>query len=90
MSNFQFVQNSSCEYFPCHKTNDLDNFNCLFCFCPLYALGDRCGGNFSYTKEGLKDCSGCMLPHYKGNYDKIMGKMELVLDLAKKKLDLPD
>ncbi|MBQ2786315.1 MAG: cysteine-rich small domain-containing protein [Oscillospiraceae bacterium] len=90
MLNYQFVQNTSCECFPCHRTNDLENFNCLFCFCPLYALGDRCGGNYAYTNEGIKDCSGCMIPHCKGNYDKIMEKMELVLELAKKKLDLPD
>lgn len=90
MSNYQFVQNRTCEYFPCHKTNDTDHFNCLFCFCPLYALGEQCGGNYTYTKEGIKDCSGCLVPHSKGNYGKIMEKMELVMELAKKKRDSLD
>ena len=41
----------------------LDEFNCLFCYCPLYVLGPDCGGNFSYTEDGVKDCSACTLPH---------------------------
>lgn len=47
--NYKFFNHKDCEYFPCHKTNDPDNFNCLFCYCPLYALKDKCGGNFRYT-----------------------------------------
>ena len=50
MANYDFFQNSACEYFPCHKCQDPENFSCLFCYCPLYALGDQCGGNFTYTK----------------------------------------
>ena len=84
MSHYQFVQNSACEYFPCHKTNDTEGFNCLFCFCPLYALGDSCGGNFTYTKEGIKDCSHCLIPHCKENYGKIMEKMGQIIEIAKK------
>lgn len=87
MAQYQFVCNGACEYFPCHKTNDPESFNCLFCFCPLYALGDRCGGNFTYTKEGIKDCSHCLFPHRRENYDKIMEKMNLIMELAKKKPD---
>ena len=34
-----FYANRDCEYFPCHTVADPDNFNCLFCYCPLYALG---------------------------------------------------
>lgn len=85
MANYAFFQNSNCEYFPCHKTKNPDDFNCLFCYCPLYALGDQCGGNFTYTKEGIKDCSGCLFPHCKENYGKIMEKMNCVMELAKKK-----
>lgn len=36
--NYKFVQNRKCEYFPCHKVENEDEFNCLFCFCPLYML----------------------------------------------------
>lgn len=84
MANYKFFQNSACEYFPCHQVNDSDNFNCLFCFCSLYALSDRCGGNFTYTKEGIKDCSACLVPHRRENYDKIMEKMGHVIESSKK------
>lgn len=46
--HYKFFQNKECEYFPCHKVKNTENFNCLFCYCPLYALGDKCGGNFKY------------------------------------------
>ena len=85
MANYDFVQNSACEYFPCHRCEKPENFSCLFCYCPLYALGDQCGGNFTYTKEGIKDCSGCLIPHRRENYGKIMEKMNQVIELAKKK-----
>lgn len=84
MANYSYFQNRSCEYFPCHDKADPDNFNCLFCYCPLYALGDGCGGNFRYTENGIKDCSACLKPHRKENYQKIMDLMDKVLELAKK------
>ena len=84
MADSTFYQNRECAYFPCHKTAETDNFNCLFCYCPLYALGDKCGGNFTYTQTGIKDCSGCLIPHRRENYGKIMEKMGDVIALAKK------
>ena len=84
MANYDFFQNSACEYFPCHKCADTENFSSLFCYSPLYALGDQCGGNFAYTENGIKDCSGCLIPHRRENYDKIMAKMGAVIELAKK------
>lgn len=90
MANYNFVQNKNCEYFPCHKTDDLENYNCLFCYCPLYALGDKCGGNFTFTPEGIKDCSACLIPHRRENYERIMEKMSQVMELAKKKQDSMD
>ena len=85
MEHYKFSQNRKCEYFPCHKGIREEDFNCLFCYCPLYALGDKCGGNFTYLQNGIKDCSGCPVPHRKENYDRIMEKMSPVLDLAKRK-----
>lgn len=85
MDCYKFVQNRDCEFFPCHKGIDCEEFNCLFCYCPLYALGDKCGGNFRYLENGIKDCSNCLVPHRRENYDKIMGKMCVVMELAKKK-----
>ena len=85
MEHYKFFQNKECEYFPCHKTGKPEDFNCLFCYCPLYALGKDCGGNCSYTENGIKDCSNCLVPHGKGGYDHIMSKMPMLMELAKKK-----
>lgn len=63
-----------CEYFPCHPDADPDNFNCLFCYCPLYLLGDKCGGNFVFLPNGCKDCSQCLYPHLRENYEEITGR----------------
>ena len=84
MANYDFFQNKECEYFPCHQGADPETFNCLFCYCPLYALKDQCGGSFRYLPNGIKDCSGCLKPHRRENYSKIMEKMPLVLEMAKK------
>ena len=84
MDHYKFFQNRECEYFPCHKCANTESFNCLFCFCPLYALGDKCGGNFTYTEQGTKDCSACMIPHRVENYDYIMSKLSDVIKLANK------
>ncbi len=71
---FSFFSHRKCEYFPCHKGADPENFNCLFCYCPLYALGRDCGGNFRYNEKGHKDCTGCQLPHKRQNYGYVTGK----------------
>ena len=73
--HYKYFTNKECEYFPCHKCDDVDDFNCLFCFCPLYCLGDKCGGNFVYLSNGVKDCSNCLVPHKKENYDYIVKKL---------------
>lgn len=82
---YSFFNHKDCEFFPCHKTDDEENFNCLFCYCPLYALGDKCGGNFQYTEGGIKDCSNCMVPHKRNNYGYIMSKFGELVELTKKK-----
>lgn len=82
--NYKFFCHKSCEFFPCHKTDDPENFNCLFCYCPLYALGESCGGNFRYTDKGIKDCSNCMLPHKKSNFDYIMSKFQDIVKITSK------
>lgn len=80
----QFFQNVGCELFPCKNTPEL---NCMLCFCPLYHLD--CEGNFTILKNGLKDCSKCLIPHEKG-YEYIFSKHailnhRLVLDRMKEK-----
>ena len=74
--HYAFFQNTACEYFPCHETKFPERFNCLFCYCPLYALGQDCGGNFRYTESGIKDCSGCMIPHEKENFGRVTGRFQ--------------
>lgn len=74
--HFNFFQNKNCELFPCHKTCNIENFNCLFCYCPLYFLEDKCGGNFYYTDKGIKSCINCNIPHIKDNYKLINEKLK--------------
>ena len=83
--NYKFFNHKDCEFFPCHKTNKQEEFNCLFCYCPLYALGENCGGNFKYTDKGIKDCSSCILPHKKDNYNYIMSKFQDLVKITSKK-----
>lgn len=83
--NYKFFQHRECEFFPCHKTEDTGNFNCLFCYCPLYALGEKCGGNFKFTEDGIKDCSNCLVPHKRNNYQYIMSKFNDIVEITRKK-----
>lgn len=82
--NFKFFQHRDCEFFPCHDTEDEENFNCLFCYCPLYALGEGCGGNYNMTENGVKDCSNCMVPHKRNNYDYVCSRFKEIVELTKK------
>lgn len=77
--HYAYFSNRECEYFPCHPAADPDNFNCLFCYCPLYVLGERCGGSFVYLPNGHKDCSRCMVPHLRENYGAVTGRYAEIL-----------
>ncbi len=82
---YSFFSHKECEFFPCHKVTDEEEFNCLFCYCPLYCLGENCGGNFKYTDSGFKDCSDCALPHRKESYGYVISKYQEIIDSMKKK-----
>ena len=43
--HYTWFQNRACEYFPCHDDVAEEEFNCLFCYCPLYRA-ENCGGAF--------------------------------------------
>ena len=73
MRHYAFFRNLECEFFPCHKTDDPERFNCLFCFCPLYHMAD-CGGDY-VNYDGVKDCSACTYPHDPANYDEICARL---------------
>lgn len=71
-NSYRFYENKECQYYPCHK--GVEEFNCLFCYCPLYHLGD-CPGNPEYVEYGgdtIKVCTGCTFPHNPDNYDKVI------------------
>ena len=86
----RFFQNRACRYFPCHKGVAAENFNCLFCYCPLYALGRRCGGAFRYTPSGIKDCSRCAFPHKRENYDTVLERYSEIADVVRAVDAMPD
>ena len=81
---YRFFQHTSCEFFPCHSGVAEADFNCLFCYCPLYALGKRCGGSFTYTARGIKDCSGCAFPHRRESYDAVIARYGEIMALVKR------
>lgn len=78
-NSYRFYRNKDCTYFPCHKVKNEDEFNCMFCFCPLYFL-EECGGNHEF-KYGIKDCSNCLIPHRPSGYDYINQKVMEINDI---------
>lgn len=70
--SYKYFKNNKCEYFPCHNTANIDNFNCLFCYCPLYTF-EECNGNYTILENGIKDCSQCLIPHKQ--YEFIVSKL---------------
>jgi len=74
-NSYRYFKNTACKYFPCHKTPDGGgDFNCLFCYCPLYPMGDGCGGNFKYSGEKrIKNCEDCVYPHTPDYYETVVG-----------------
>ena len=81
--HYAFFVNESCEFFPCHEGVGKSGFNCLFCYCPLYALGKKCGGNYLYLASGIKSCENCTFPHRRENYDEIIRRFPELAELAK-------
>lgn len=72
----KFFSNTACEHYPCHR--GVENFNCLFCYCPLYPFDD-CPENYTMTEndgKSVKDCSNCAFPHKAENYDKIIDMLK--------------
>ena len=97
-NSYRFFQNKDCKFFPCHEVQDEDDFNCLFCYCPLY-LDDNCIGSPEYIITGrgqrIKDCSSCLVVHSPEMYDKVIAHLRrqdeiLRVDLRKMKSPLMD
>ena len=85
---FKGFTNTNCEFFPCHK-NTTNEFNCLFCYCPLVFL--ECPGPYEIFKDknGLtrKDCTNCNLPH--NGYKQSWNFIQLWLEKPKPWLQKP-
>lgn len=71
-NSHRYFENRACKYYPCHE--NMDEMNCLFCYCPLYSF-KHCPGNCEYieTPNGqIKSCMDCTFPHKAENYDVII------------------
>ena len=77
-NSYRFFANKECKYFPCHE--GVEDFNCMFCYCPLYRV-ENCPGNPEFLDingKTIKECSNCTFPHQPENYDviiQILGKV---------------
>lgn len=75
-NSYKYFCNKDCKYYPCHDVKGKDGFNCLFCYCPLYSMGDGCGGDHYLLEDGTKVCTNCTFPHIPENYEIIMNKLK--------------
>ena len=69
-----FFVNRGCRSFPCHNVPE-DEFNCMFCYCPLYDMED-CGGDYFINEKGVKNCKDCGFPHHRDNYPEVIRKLK--------------
>lgn len=69
----KFFSNIECEWYPCHK--DIEDLNCLYCYCPIYY---HCG-----TRAGGKECKDCLFPHDPKMHDAIQ---QCIVNIHKKEV----
>ena len=69
-----YFLNKECEYYPCHDLPE-ESFSCMFCYCPLYDMED-CGGEYTITDKGVKNCRNCIFPHKRENYGAVIKKLK--------------
>lgn len=62
-NSYKFFENLGCKYYPCHSGIKKGEFNCLYCFCPIFVVCKR------HSKSG---CEFCKVPHDKGSYKFMM------------------
>ena len=74
-NSYRYFKNDQCKYYPCHKIEEGQDFNCLFFYCPMNCYED-CPRTPRYiTRESgkrIKDCTNCTFPHIPENYDYIV------------------
>ena len=47
-------------------------------------LGDKCGGNFTYTESGIKNCTDCLVPHSRNAVQYIIKRWPEIAERAKR------
>jgi Zn-finger protein len=47
-------------------------------------LGDKCGGNYTYMENGIKNCTDCMVPHSRNAVQYIIKRWAGIAERAKK------
>lgn len=72
--HYKFFSHKDCEFFPCHGDIPIEDFNCIFCYCPLYPYQD-CGGAYELLENGVKSCEKCSFPHAGKNYDALLSRL---------------
>ena len=82
-NDFHYFRNEDCRYFPCHDTVPREEFNCLFCYCPLMFIDD-CKGNYTLLENGFKDCSNCTRNHDKDSWKFIVARLREHMSIEKK------
>jgi len=73
-NSYKFFQNRACQFFPCHDNIDEREFNCLFCYCPVYFVA--CPGTYRRLDDGRKDCMGCSLNHEPRFWEMVQSMMK--------------
>ena len=71
-NSYKYFENRECKYYPCHR--DMQNVNCMFCYCPLYNL-EECPGEYRFIESNgrqIKECTNCTFPHEAENYEVII------------------
>jgi Zn-finger protein len=48
-------------------------------------LGKKCGGDFVYREDGVKDCTACLYPHLRENYGEIVDRYREILAAIREK-----
>ena len=48
--------------------------------CFVTVLYMRWEGTAEYTEKGIKNCTNCLVPHKKENYDRIIEKLLILIE----------
>ena len=80
---YSFFSHKKCEYFPCHKGADPEELQLPVLLLSAVRAGREMRREFPYTENGIKDCTGCLVPHRRENYGYITGKYRELAQMMK-------